>query len=103
MNKHNQEPLYSISIVSRLTGLSPRILRSYEEAGLIEPYRSRGNTRIYSNADLKKIRLICYLQREKEVNLSGIRVIFEIMTENKLSLQMIIKNLREELNWENEE
>ncbi len=80
MEKHNQEPLYSISVASHLTGISPRVLRNYEEARLIRPYRTEGKTRLFSGQDVEKIKLIYYLQKEKEVNLSGIKIIFHILS-----------------------
>jgi len=81
MEHKKEEPLYSISVASNLTGISPRVLRSYEEAHLITPYRTRGNTRLFSSKDIQKINLIVYLQKEKEVNLSGIKAIFHILAE----------------------
>ena len=79
MKQRDQEPLYSISVAARLIGVSPRILRSYEEAELITPHRTSGQTRFYSNIDIKKLYLISYLHQEESVNLSGIKVILAIM------------------------
>jgi len=75
-----QEPLYSISVASRLVGISPRVLRSYEEAKLINPFRTEGQTRIFSNHDIKKIKIISYLNREKEINLAGIKALFKLIS-----------------------
>ena len=83
MKEKQQEPLYSISVAARLIGVSPRVLRTYEEAELITPHRTRGKTRFYSNLDIKKLQLISYLHREECVNLPGIKVILEIMTGEK--------------------
>jgi|GEM_PF-1420198 len=77
----DKEPLFSISVVSRITGISPRVLRSYEEADLIRPYRTEGQTRLYSERDLQKLRMIYYLHKEKEVNLSGIKVILDVVSD----------------------
>ncbi len=73
------EPLYSISVASRLVGVSPRVLRSYEDAKLISPYRTDGQTRLFSNQDINKLKVIYYLHQEKEINLAGIKAIFQLM------------------------
>lgn len=79
MRDNNKEPLFSISIASRLLGTSPRVLRSYEEVDLIYPYRTEGNTRLYSERDIRKLRIIYYLNKEKDVNLMGIKVILGLL------------------------
>lgn len=75
-----KEPVYSISIAARLLKVTPRLLRSYEEAGLIRPHRTAGNTRLYSEKDMKQLSIICYLHQEKEVNLPGIEVILKLIS-----------------------
>lgn len=79
MRNSNKEPLFGISVAARLIGISPRVLRSYEEADLIYPYRTEGNTRLYSERDIRKLRVIHYLNKEKEVNLTGIKVILDLL------------------------
>ncbi|MEW5919440.1 MAG: MerR family transcriptional regulator [Bacillota bacterium] len=80
MYKRDQEPVYSISIAAHLLKVTPRLLRSYEEAGLICPHRTAGNTRLYSEEDMKQLSVVCYLHQEKEVNLQGIKVILSIIS-----------------------
>ena len=75
-----KEPLFSISVAARLLGITPRILRSYEEAELLSPYRTEGKTRLYSEQDLRKVHLIHYLHKEKEINLYVNKIIFEIIS-----------------------
>lgn len=77
---NKKEPLFSISVAARLLGITPRILRSYEEAELLSPYRTEGKTRLYSEQDLRKVQIIHYLHKEKEINLYGIKIIFEIIS-----------------------
>jgi MerR family transcriptional regulator/heat shock protein HspR len=72
------EPLYSIGVVSRLLDLPEWTLRALDRAGIVCPKRSRGGTRLYSNADLKKLRYIAYLIKEEKVNINGIRVIIKM-------------------------
>jgi MerR family transcriptional regulator, heat shock protein HspR len=79
MPKQN-EPLFSISVTARLTGSTPRSLRIYEDAELISPYRTGGNTRLYSQKDLEKLEIICYLHKIREVNLQGIKLLLQIIT-----------------------
>ncbi|UNC91796.1 MerR family transcriptional regulator [Candidatus Contubernalis alkaliaceticus] len=80
MKNRDREPLFSISVASRLLGITPRVLRSYEEAELIHPYRTEGNTRLYSEQDIRKIQVIYYLHKNMEVNFSGIKIILKIIT-----------------------
>lgn len=71
-------PLYGISVAAKLVGVHPRTLRLYEEAGLICPARTKGNTRLYSGEDIERLRYICYLTREKGVNLAGVKLLLEL-------------------------
>lgn len=71
-------PLYGISVAAKLVGVHPRTLRLYEEAGLICPARTKGNTRLYSVEDIERLRYICYLTREKGVNLAGVKLLLEL-------------------------
>lgn len=83
IKNRDREPLFSISVAARLLGTSPRVLRSYEEANLITPHRTEGNTRLYSEQDIRKLQVISYLHKEKEVNLSGIKIILDIISYQK--------------------
>ena len=64
-------PLYMISVAAELTGLHPQTLRIYERRELIRPQRSSGNTRLYSDEDIERLRLITHLTDEG-VNLAGV-------------------------------
>ena len=70
-------PRYVISVASRLVGVPPHTLRSFERAKLIEPARTEGNIRLYSDADIEILRRIVELSKQG-VNLAGIRVILEM-------------------------
>ena len=80
MRHRDKEPLFGISVASRMLGITPRVLRSYEEAELITPYRTEGNTRLYSEQDIRKLQVIYYLHKTMEVNLAGIKIILDIIT-----------------------
>lgn len=65
------KPLYMISVAAELTGMHPQTLRVYEQKGLINPGRSRGNTRLYSQHDIERLNLIGKLTDEG-INLAGV-------------------------------
>ena len=65
------KPLYMISVAADLTGMHPQTLRVYEQKGLVTPGRSRGNTRLYSQADIERLNLINKLTDEG-INLAGV-------------------------------
>jgi MerR family transcriptional regulator/heat shock protein HspR len=65
-------PRYMISIAAELVGMHPQTLRIYESKGLIRPKRTGGNTRLYSEADLERLRLIQRLTTELGLNLAGV-------------------------------
>jgi MerR family transcriptional regulator/heat shock protein HspR len=76
--KENAKNLYHISIVSQRFNLHPQTLRLYEREGLLKPSRSEGNTRLYSDDDLKQLELILNLIRDLGVNLAGVEVILNM-------------------------
>lgn len=65
------KPLYMISVAAELTGMHPQTLRVYEQKGLVTPGRSRGNTRLYSQADIERLNLISQLTDEG-ISLAGV-------------------------------
>ena len=73
-------PLYMISVAAELAGMHPQTLRIYERKRLVEPQRSAGNTRLYSDADIERLRLIQRLTQEDGVNLAGVMRILELET-----------------------
>ncbi len=90
------EPCYIISVVTRLVGLHPQTIRYYERAGLLNPWRSRGNVRLYSHRDVERIRYIKSLIDDLGVNLAGVEVILR-MTQRMSQMENEISNLREAL------
>jgi MerR family transcriptional regulator/heat shock protein HspR len=67
-----ERPRYMISVAAELVGMHPQTLRIYESRGLIRPQRTGGNTRLYSEADLERLRLIQRLTTELGLNLAGV-------------------------------
>lgn len=66
--------LYTMAVASRLTGMHPQTLRKYERAGLIKPERQAGNQRLYSEADVERLRRIRYLVEVRGVNIAGLEL-----------------------------
>ncbi len=75
----NREPLYYISVAARLVCVHPQTLRMYERIGLIEPERTPNNVRLYSDADIERLRRIQRLTQELGVNLAGVEVILSLL------------------------
>jgi MerR family transcriptional regulator/heat shock protein HspR len=72
-----QRPRYMISVAAELVGMHPQTLRIYEQKGLVRPQRTAGNTRLYSDADVERLRLIQRLTTELGLNLAGVeRVLY---------------------------
>jgi MerR family transcriptional regulator, heat shock protein HspR len=70
-------PVYVISIAASLAGCHPRTLRIYEEEGLLEPVRTDTNIRLYSDEDLRRVKVIRYLTQVRGVNLAGIKLLLQ--------------------------
>ncbi len=90
------EPVYLISVVASILDIHPQTLRQYEKEGLIEPSRTQGRMRLYSQRDIDKIKLVLQLTRKMGINLAGVDVILKL---KKQMDEMIkeIETLREEL------
>jgi MerR family transcriptional regulator/heat shock protein HspR len=76
--KNTRAIVYHISDVSRKFNLHPQTLRLYEREGLLKPSRSQGNTRLYTDKDLKELEVILNLIRDLGVNLAGVEVILNM-------------------------
>ena len=74
-------PRYMISVAAELVGMHPQTLRMYEQKGLVRPQRTPGNTRLYSEADLERLRLIQRLTTEFGLNLAGVEVVLRMEDE----------------------
>lgn len=78
MNEQDRNrPLYMIGVAAELAGMHPQTLRSYEQKGLVTPQRTRGNTRMYSQADIERLELINELTNEG-INLAGVIRILDL-------------------------
>lgn len=90
------EPVYVISIAARIVGMHAQTLRQYERLGLVEPKRTGGNIRMYSQADIARMRQIQRLVNDLGVNLAGVEVILR-MSERLQALEGELQRLRAEL------
>jgi MerR family transcriptional regulator, heat shock protein HspR len=77
----DDRPRYMISVAADLVGMHPQTLRIYESKGLIRPKRTAGNTRLYSDADLERLRLIQQLTNELGLNLAGVDQVLRLEDE----------------------
>jgi MerR family transcriptional regulator/heat shock protein HspR len=88
-----------ISVVAKSYGIHPQTLRLYEREGLLKPSRTEGNTRLYSEEDLRQLEVILNLTRELGVNLAGVEIV--------LNMRRKMEQMQEEINdfvaWVSEE
>ena len=72
------EPVFAISVVARMVGIHQQTIRAYERVGLLRPARSPGNTRLFSHADVERLRTVVRLANDLGINLAGIEVILRL-------------------------
>jgi MerR family transcriptional regulator, heat shock protein HspR len=77
----DDRPRYMISVAAELVGMHPQTLRMYETKGLVRPKRTPGNTRLYSEADLERLRLIQQLTGQLGLNLAGVETVLRLEDE----------------------
>ena len=77
----DDRPRYMISVAADLVGMHPQTLRIYEAKGLVRPKRTPGNTRLYSEVDLDRLRLIQRLTTELGLNLAGVETVLRLEDE----------------------
>ena len=89
------EAVYVISVAAALSGMHPQTLRIYERRGLIEPFRTPGGTRRYSDADLERLSLIQDLTSQG-INIEGVKRIMRLEAENE-ALRNEVRRLRRQV------
>jgi MerR family transcriptional regulator/heat shock protein HspR len=90
------EPRYVISVAARMLNTQTHTLRYYERVGIIEPFRSRGNIRLYSEQDIALLRRVRSLMEDMGVNLAGVEVILRMM-QSLSGIQKELEQARNEL------
>ncbi len=76
--EYEDQPCYVISVAARMVGMHAQSLRHYERIGLVQPSRSRGRVRLYSQADVARLRHIQRLIADLGVNLAGVEVVIRM-------------------------
>jgi MerR family transcriptional regulator/heat shock protein HspR len=94
--RHDTEPRYVISVAARMLDTQSYTLRYYEKIGIIEPRRSRGNVRLYSDRDIALLQRVKALVDDMGVNLPGVEVILRMM-EHMGEMQKELEQAHEEL------
>jgi MerR family transcriptional regulator, heat shock protein HspR len=77
----SDRPIYMISVAAELVGMHPQTLRMYETKGLVRPQRTPGGTRLYSEADVERLRIIQRLTSELGLNLAGVELVLRLEDE----------------------
>jgi len=96
----DDSPRYIISVAADLVGMHPQTLRIYEQKGLVRPKRTAGNTRLYSEADLERLRTIQRLTTELGLNLAGVEVVLRMedqLQRTQARMERIERQMREEI------
>jgi MerR family transcriptional regulator, heat shock protein HspR len=95
-----ERPRYMISVAAELVGMHPQTLRIYETKGLVRPRRTAGNTRLYSEGDLERLRLIQRLTTELGLNLAGVETVLRLEDELRKAhrrIERLERQLKEEI------
>jgi MerR family transcriptional regulator/heat shock protein HspR len=77
----SDRPIYMISVAAELVGMHPQTLRMYETKGLVRPQRTPGGTRLYSEADIERLRIVQRLTSELGLNLAGVELVLRLEDE----------------------
>src|ERR687888_583 len=77
----DERPMYMISVAAELVGMHPQTLRIYENKGLVRPQRTPGGTRLYSEADIERLRIVQRLTSELGLNLAGVELVLRLEDE----------------------
>jgi MerR family transcriptional regulator, heat shock protein HspR len=94
----DDRPRYMISVAADLVGMHPQTLRIYEQKGLVRPKRTAGNTRLYSELDVERLRLIQRLTTELGLNLAGVEHVLRLedqLQRMQRRLEMLEREMRE--------
>jgi MerR family transcriptional regulator, heat shock protein HspR len=93
---NNSEPCYIISIAARIVNMHPQTLRYYERVGLIEPSRTQGKIRLYSQRDIERLQMIQRLVNDLGVNLAGVEVIMNL-TERLVEAERRLQGMQQRM------
>ena len=77
----DDRPIYMISVAAELVGMHPQTLRMYETKGLVRPQRTPGGTRLYSENDIARLRIVQKLTNDLGLNLAGVELVLRMEDE----------------------
>jgi MerR family transcriptional regulator, heat shock protein HspR len=97
--ERSDRPIYMISVAAELVGMHPQTLRMYETKGLVRPQRTPGGTRLYSEADIERLRIVQRLTSELGLNLAGVELVLRLEDELRKAHAQI-ERLRQQLRLE---
>jgi len=95
-DEDKNRPKYPISVVADMVCVHPQTLRLYEREGLIKPQRTNRQTRLYSEADIERLRSIINLTQDMGVNLAGVEIILRMrqqMEEMQETVEELLRRL----------
>jgi MerR family transcriptional regulator/heat shock protein HspR len=96
----DDRPMYMISVAAELAGMHPQTLRTYETKGLVRPKRTPGGTRLYSQSDVDRLRIIQRLTTELGLNLAGVELVLRLEDELRRAqaqIDLLQTKLRDEI------
>jgi MerR family transcriptional regulator/heat shock protein HspR len=96
----SNRPIYMISVAAELVGMHPQTLRMYETKGLVRPQRTPGGTRLYSEADVERLRIIQRLTGELGLNHAGVELVLRLEDELRKAhaqIERLQQQLRQEV------
>ena len=94
-------PIYMISVAAELVGMHPQTLRMYETKGLVRPQRTPGGTRLYSEADIERLRIVQRLTSELGLNLAGVELVLRLEDELRKAharVERLQREVRQQVN-----
>jgi MerR family transcriptional regulator/heat shock protein HspR len=96
----SDRPIYMISVAAELVGMHPQTLRMYESKGVVRAQRSPGGSRLYSEADVERLRIVQRLTTELGLNLAGVELVLRLEDELRkahLQIERLQQQLRREV------
>jgi MerR family transcriptional regulator, heat shock protein HspR len=96
----SDRPIYMISVAAELVGVHPQTLRMYEAKGLVRPKRTPGGTRLYSEADVERLRIVQRLTTELGLNLAGVELVLRLEDELRRAhaqIEQLRRQLKEDV------
>jgi MerR family transcriptional regulator/heat shock protein HspR len=96
----SDRPIYMISVAAELVGVHPQTLRLYENKGLVRPQRTPGGTRLYSESDVDRLRIIQRLTTEVGLNLAGVELVLRLEDELRkahVQIDRLQRQLRDDI------